>query len=133
MKVKAFSWILAAMYLLCGLFFVIVVPGFQAVFAEMEVDLPALTRAVFFVGSIGWLAFAALGCAVTVLKDMKFHSPWLNPLLTIVLALLVSGMAVAMFLPVCETPFSRLGPPSTEPAAGDNWLPPFQFDALYEI
>ena len=42
MKIKVFSWLLAATYALSGILLFVVIPKFEAVFSEAEVSLPAL-------------------------------------------------------------------------------------------
>jgi hypothetical protein len=109
MKVRIYSWFLASLYLLCGATFFVVVAKFQAFFSELEVPLPLLTRAVFFVSPLGWLALAVVVALAVVLKDLRFRSRFLNPLFTIILLVAVGGIAVALFVAILECPTERLG------------------------
>jgi hypothetical protein len=102
MKVRTYSWILAASYLLCGVMFFVVVAKFQAILSELEVPLPLLTRAVFLVGPLGWLTSAVVVAVGVVLKDLRFRSRFLNPLFTVILFLAVGSIVVAPIVAVLD-------------------------------
>jgi hypothetical protein len=91
-----FSWILAATYVICGLIFFRLVTRFSAIYSNLGVPLPALTKFVFFVGPLGWLALAFLGSILVVLKDLRFKSPILNPLFGWMLVLVIGTVVVAI-------------------------------------
>ena len=99
MKIKTCSLILAGAYSLCGAMFFLIVAKYRILFSESGVPLPFLTRAVLAIGPLGWLCLAVSAGAVTILKDLRFRSPLLNLVLTLVLGLLATCITVAVFLP----------------------------------
>ena len=67
--------ILAAVAGLIGLMFVFVVPRFAAIFAELDVTLPALTRSVVSIGDFAqrywWVILAAIAGLVLLLRNLR--------------------------------------------------------------
>ena len=67
--------ILAAVAGLVGLMFVFVVPRFAEIFAELDIELPALTRSVVAIGefaqSYWWLVLAGIAALVFTLKNLR--------------------------------------------------------------
>jgi type II secretory pathway component PulF len=82
----------------------VAIPGFQAMFRDMGVDLPVLTSLVLFPGGIGWvLLFLVLAAGIT-LKDIGGKaSTFPNWVFALVLIVLVCGLVVALFVPLTLT------------------------------
>jgi len=99
MKIKAFSWIVAGAYLLCGVMLFIVIPQFESIFSGFAAPLPLLTRTVFAIGPFGWLSLAVTFGALTILKDWRFRSRLLDLLFVMLFMLLVGCIPVALILP----------------------------------
>jgi type II secretory pathway component PulF len=98
-KIKAYSWILACAYLFCGVMLFFILAKSQLMFSDLAVKLPLLTRIVMAVGPSGWLCLMAAIGAAAVLKDLRFDSRALAPILTLVLGLLVLCVTVALLIP----------------------------------
>ena len=98
MKIKAFSWILAGVYLLCGVMFFVVIPQFESIFSGWAVPVPSLTRAVFAIGPFCWLSLAVTVGALAILKDLKFRSRLLDLIFLMLLALLGGCIVVALLI-----------------------------------
>jgi len=105
MKVKIYSWVLAAVYLLCGVWLFVVVPVFRKVMYSEAGVTPSrlMTKIVLAVGPLGWLMLSILAAVVIVLKDLRYRSRLLNALFSVflfcVFACVVSGLLVAGFGP----------------------------------
>lgn len=86
--------------------FFFVIPQFQSVLSERTVyseggvQLPVLTRAVFAVGPWGSLFLPVAIGLLAILKDFRFHSRLLNPVFTLILALLACCVIIALFSPL---------------------------------
>jgi type II secretory pathway component PulF len=100
MKIKLDTWILAGGYFVCGVMFFFVIPQFQTVFSGMSVQLPVLTRAVCALGPWGSLFLPVAIGLLAILKDFRFHSRLLNPVFTLILALLACCVIIALFSPL---------------------------------
>ncbi|MEO1574045.1 MAG: type II secretion system F family protein [Pseudomonadota bacterium] len=68
------SLILAAVMGLIALMFVVVVPKFAAIFVELDIELPALTRGVMVIGEFGrnywWMVLVAIAATVVSLRTV---------------------------------------------------------------
>ena len=90
------SWIVAAVYTLCGLMALVFVPEFRHAYGQFAAPVPRLTLFFIRVSPELWF-FLALGCAAfAVFKDLVFRQKWLNVVLPIPLVLLI----LALFLPL---------------------------------
>ena len=87
MKVKIYSWVLAAVYLLCGVWLFVVVPVFRKVMYSEAGVTPSrlMTKIVLAVGPLGWLMLSILSAVVIVLKDLRYRSRLLNALFSVFL------------------------------------------------
>jgi len=101
MKIKTFSWILACVYLFCG-----VISFFCAIKTESWISdcgggekLPFLTKIVVSGGPFGLLFLLAGLGAIVILKDLRFQSRALAPVFTIVLVMLIACIAIGLLLP----------------------------------
>ena len=99
MTIKAFSWFLAAAYLVFGVAFFRVISAFNGMFLNMGMPLPVLTRPVLFIGPVGWLVLAVFGAVIIVLKDLKVKSSLPNVFFGVVLILTVLAVFIAMTQP----------------------------------
>jgi type IV pilus assembly protein PilC len=99
MKIKAFSWIVAGAYLLCGVMLFIVIPQFESIFSGFAAPLPLLTRTVFAIGPFGWLSLAVTLGALVILKEWRFRSRLLDLIFVMLFMLLAGCITVALFLP----------------------------------
>jgi hypothetical protein len=99
MKIKNFSWILASAYLLCGILCFLILTKFELLLSQIAVPLPALTRIVLAVGPSGSLCLMVTIGLMALLKDLKFQSPALGPIFTIVLAMLAGCILVGLLMP----------------------------------
>jgi len=97
MKIKAYSWMLAGAYLICGIALFLIIP--KCDFSGFARPLPFLTRAALALGSFGWLGLALAAGALVILKDLRFRSRLLSVLLTVVLGVWICCMAIGLFLP----------------------------------
>ncbi len=72
-------------------------PRFLSLFSEMGVGrFPVFSTAVFAFGPVRWLVVMLVLGAFVILKDFRFHSRFLNPVFTVILALLMSGITFAV-------------------------------------
>jgi len=101
MKIRATSWVLAAGYLLFGVWLFVAVPRFRLMYSEMQVTPQPMTRYVLAVPALVWLALLVFLAAAIVLKDFRYRSHLLNLVFTAMLlcffAVLMSGLLVAEF------------------------------------
>jgi hypothetical protein len=99
MKIKAFSWVLAGAFLLCGVIFFRVIPQFEFIFTGFSIPLPPATRCVFAVGRFGWLSVAVIAGALVIFKDLWFRSRLSNWMFMMLLSLLAGYVTLALLLP----------------------------------
>ncbi len=97
MKIKLYTWILAGAYFLCGVMVFLIMPRFLSLFSEAGMhQVPVFSTAVFAIGPLGWLLVTLVIGAFVILKDFRFRSRFLNPVFTVILALLMSGIIFAV-------------------------------------
>ena len=99
MKIKNYSWILAGAYPLCGVVLFLVLFKMQTLFSGFGMEMPFATKITLAVGPFGWLVFSIGAGILVVLKDLRFRSRLLNPLLTFAFGFWISCIAFALFYP----------------------------------
>ena len=112
MKITTFSWILGGAYLFCAVMFFFIITKSQAMFSELGVVLPALSRVVFTIGPLGWLLLTIAIGSVAVLKDLAFRSQALGLAFTIILAVLVGCVIAGVVLPTIPVQQAERVPPN---------------------
>ena len=100
MKIKIYSWILAGAYLLCGVALFPILVKLQMLFSGFGMELPFATKAVLALGPFGWLCTSVAIGTLVILKDMRFRSRLLNPLLTFILVAWAICIAVTLLYPL---------------------------------
>jgi hypothetical protein len=96
MKIKPYTWKLAAAYFLCGMIVFLIMPEFLSWFSVAGILFPTFSTAVFTVGPSGWLVVMLIIGALVILKDFRFRARFLNPVFTAILALLMSSIIFAV-------------------------------------
>jgi type II secretory pathway component PulF len=102
MRIKATSWILAALYAAFGVAFFRIIPSFQRAYDGFEVNLPLPTRVVLCLGPIGWLVVFWLTAVFIVLKDRGSAGRWWNLCFAVLLIAIVGGAVLALFFPIFQ-------------------------------
>ena len=99
MRIKGFSWFLAAAILIFGLSLFKLTTGFETMFTSIGVPEVGMRRVVNFIGPSGWLVLAVTGAFLVALKDLKFRSPFLNPVFAAVLILTYAAVFLTVVFP----------------------------------
>ncbi len=90
------SWVMAAVYTLCGLGALVLIPELRRAYGQSSVPLPSLTLFLIRMSPELWF-FLALGLAAfSVSKDLLFRHGWLN----VILAVSLVPLALALVLPL---------------------------------
>jgi hypothetical protein len=104
-----FSWVLSALYLLCGLDLFVLARKVALVFSDFHPPLLLPTRLLLWVGPWGWLTFMLSVSPLLLVRHIKFRPQWVNPGLIAALWIALSGAvtgvaclaAVVSFQPIC--------------------------------
>lgn len=90
------SWILATIYALCGVGFIVLIPHLRGVYARFAVPLPKTTLFLIRLGPDTWFFLALALAGIVVWKDLVLRQRWPNVLFSVLLILVI----IALFVPL---------------------------------
>lgn len=101
MTAKAESRTVASVYIALGVWCALMTPKMYSIMDILE-DPPFFTRAVFFVGSVGWFVICGAVAGLVLWKDTWKRLQPSNSLFAMAFPAIVSTFAIALFLPFVE-------------------------------
>ena len=96
MKVRATSFLVAAIWVVFGAWTFVAIPRFRSSypgFYDTEVMLPRLTRSILFLTPAGWLILACSIAVLIIYRDLSGRR-WLFPNWAVLFMLIVCGVCV---------------------------------------
>jgi hypothetical protein len=94
--VRAYSWFLAAAYLVCGGICAYFVKSQSSIYASANMPLPGLARLIVSIGAENLMLLAVFGAATVAVKDLIVHSKLLDVFFTVALIWALTAMYVAL-------------------------------------
>ena len=94
------SFVIAAVFVVFGLWCFVAIPRFLQIFAELGMEMPLYTRLVLRPAATGWWLASWILAALVVWKDVSHRALLRNSVFVVVLALEILTIITALFLPL---------------------------------